>query len=235
MNSFMHGFLNELEKAALDLRTARKMTQALKAKGQLIRRSLATVFHPKARGAGTNRGPVTVPAMSREDMRRSMRTKGLPTNPAHVAKATKSVEGLTRGKSRIFSKGDPTHAAGGLLRPKDLKKPEHKEMAGRMALGHEGSEIRHMKDIRSGKPTFRGHTSPGVLVEESSMVASLPKSYGPVKEYHKRLRKGEGEEIARMVPRPGGKTGFQYGKRYSRHARKRIAEAVRRKMGVQGS
>ena len=162
-----------------------------------------------------------------------MQAKGLPTNPAHVAEATRRTAGITRGKSRVFSKGDPTRALGGIL--KVPKKPAHKEMIARMALGHEGSEIRHMKDIRAGKPTFRGHASPGVLVEESSMVAALPKSYGPVKEYHKRLRKGEGEEMGRMVTRPGGKPGFQYGERYSRHARKRIAEVVRRKMEAQGS
>jgi len=163
-----------------------------------------------------------------------MESKGQTPNPTSVAAATKRLKGFTHGKGRIFSKGHPMGTGGGLMRqPSDPKKPEHREMIGHISLGHERSELRHGK---RGEPTFRGHASPGVLVEESSMLASLPKEHKAVKDYFVRMRRagGEAQTMEKMVRGPAGKPGFQYGNRYSRHARKRIAEIVKRKSAEDG-
>jgi len=227
MNSFMRGFLDELEKIGLDLRSARKMTQAIR--GNRIRRNLVSVFNPQAPKSVASRGPQTVPRMSKTEMKRHLKAKGIPASAADVEVATQRLHGITRGRGRIFSKGEMSGSLKKVLGHGALKHPKHKEMANRIALGHEGSELRHLKRSKTKNANFYGHASPGVIVEESSMAASLPKSYGPVKRYLKHQRELEAGEIADKVRGVGGKPGFQYGKRYSRHARKRIAEVVERK------
>jgi len=74
--------------------------------------------------------------------------------------------------------------------------------------------------------------SPKVLVEESNMVGSLPSGYEETKNRWKTMRaeSGESPKMERMVRGVGGKPGFVYGQRYSRHAKKHIANIVERKM-----
>lgn len=233
---FYEAFIDELDKLALDEQSAVKMTDALKSSGKLIRRPIDAVAgstHPRQ----STIGPSALPAPPSAGV---MRAANPSASAAKVNRVHQKFSGLTRGQGRVFANKSLSSMSNktGVPLP---QAPAHKQMINRMVLGHEGSELRHGAKRKTVNPTpfnvTSGHISPGVLAEESSMVSSLSKKNKPVKDYFTAFRKKDPgvQNMERLVRGPEGKPGFQYGQRYSRHARKRIAQIVDRKLGVEAA
>ena len=111
--------------------------------------------------------------------------------------------------------------------------PKNKEMINRLVTIHEQSERKHMgaKSPKSSARSFTrkyGHASPGVIIEESNALATLPKKgYGGTKKTLNTLRKLDGTKslIEGSIP------NFQYGKtRVSRHAKKHMMRILKSKL-----
>ena len=110
-----------------------------------------------------------------------------------------------------------------------------KEMTNRVALLHEQSEKKHTNGLAKSKKAyfkhhayalngmFAGHAHPGVILEESNTMRSLPKKYKSVANLHHKMREKDATKsfLENRFP------GFEYGKtRVSRHAKKRMSEAI---------
>lgn len=86
-----------------------------------------------------------------------------------------------------------------------------------LSMLHEHSEVKHMN--KSKNKGWHSHASPGVLLEESNLVSSLPKSKASnkLRNFWGKVREvtGEPADIKKKLP------NFEYGKtRLSRHAKK---------------
>lgn len=93
------------------------------------------------------------------------------------------------------------------------KSPIQKEMINRVLVMHELAEANTKKTI-----PFMLHNNPRVIMEESNLVRSLPKRYGPTKKYISELRsENESKYLKEIYP------GFRYGEtRLSRAGKKFI-------------
>jgi len=226
-SSFMFGFLDEIEKTALDLESAKKMTEA-SVKPYLVRRGRATDSGIRLRAVD----PATGKPMEGPYFPRRM---GSPEGPLMASPSPK-----TGSRPLIFARGKRLSSLSENVGSSRGFTPRQKEMHKRIILGHEGSEVKHLKKYSPEFASRFGHASPKVLVEESNMIANMPKEFSPVKRRIRQMRQGpeaggDVKEMASMVRGVGGKPGYVHGRRYSRHAKKRIAEIVERKMGEEKS
>jgi len=72
------------------------------------------------------------------------------------------------------------------------------------------------------------HAHPEVLLQESNMLASMPKRYAPARKAYMRMWETEGQtpRFSRYLPK-----GIEYGKtRLSRHGRRHVSDIVQRNM-----
>ena len=186
--------MNCFEKLALNLRTADKVIGLIKSKYPIKR--------------------ILMPDLARMRM--------IPTLGAvsveGLKNSTMKVIAPSMKKPFIVASGGPSffhHWTKGLGGPQSLS-PTSKRMLRNIALMHEAAELQ-----ASGKkafPSYFSHMGPEVLLNESNIVASLPKQHEKVRQSMIAARKATSEAglMAHHLP------GFEYGKtRLSRHAIKR--------------
>ena len=155
---------------------------------------------------------------------------------AFLRNSHKQIKGLAPNGPTVYTRGPiiPELRRSGMLSAKPRFKPHEREALERMLKLHEASELRYVgKGVSS--PSFESafkHSSPGVIVEESNMVATLPKRLRRAGDALSELRNdstGEARIMEELVP------GFKYGKtRMSRHAKRRLSEIIERKIAASG-
>lgn len=230
-NTFLEAFVDEFDKIAYDLQDARKSNKAMQQGGSHIRSRLPVMRHK----VFNNPGPMTVtPTTPKAFQQRATAVGGIQPDKSELKAATTQISNWTRGKPRVFAKGSIVEPVNKMFGT-GVKTPADKEMFNRAFLSHEQSEIKHRNKVAPHFLERTQHNSPGVIVEESNMLASMPKKHKEVKKaFHKMRRSSSGSNEApgmeRLVRGTGGKPGFVYGKRYSRHAKKHIANIVEKKL-----
>jgi len=243
-----------LEKVALNLAQARRATQALMRKGftrGIIGLNSATgkpFFARKLKGLRGHLpigwGAVTPRPTTERGLGRVLDPRGVPVAPEIKQLTQEVLPRLPGNKARIFATGKLTEAPKQLLRdraaasPEQMKAlspklaPKQQEMFNRIGLLHEGVERQfaaqpHGKINRGRwKAMQPGHLAPEVLLQESGMLATLPKEYTPVRQAYQKIR-GELEPptlaaIQEVYP------GYEHGvTRMSRHARRHVGDILR--------
>jgi len=215
-------FNDELEKLAINIKGLRKLQKLIKPK--LIRNRTVGVVAGSGGGlvAGIVRGEVGAMGVA----------KTLPKEYAKLfPKSLKNTKGkILTGEGGLYSAIKSGGRSIGEMRGVSISAPKSKiqrEAIGRVGLMHEFQETAH-----GGKKFFPivmgSHNSPGVLMAESNLLASMPKKYGPTKRLFRRIRGAEGIEgtIESVYP------GFVFGEtRLSRAAKRHVAKSLKNMTG----
>jgi hypothetical protein len=234
--AFLDGYM---EKTSLDLNKARKAVNAMKNSGEFLRAGVV------------DDGGFLYRLLGGDDMHRlvnNIKAKGSDYIGPVSSTVIKEGSRGDRVTNKIFAKGDfldyvtQNH---GFIDPELVsavkKNPKYREMINRLALMHEGaegSEARRLGPYFEITPRF-GHNSPGVLLRESNMLASLPEEYKPVKDFFTQARRqqvfsagevpsGHVGDISEIDMLEKALPGFKYGQtRVSNKAVKRMDALVR--------
>jgi len=126
------------------------------------------------------------------------------------------LKGAGKG-GRVFAAGDLSKEISKYFTGLPKLNPRSREMLNRVVLLHEGAELKRSAAKRL--VPFSSHVSPKVLLDESNILATLPKSHAKVRETFANMRRGELESLP-LLKRVYGK------KRLSRHAKRRIGDML---------
>lgn len=126
-----------------------------------------------------------------------------------------SAHDLARAGARMLGNAPPPAMTG----------PQHK-MLEAVLKGHELAEVRAPVGHTSMRSA--GHMSPEVILQEHNMITTLPPEFAPVKETMQAFRRGGVEDL--LLARQG--ITYGEGQRLSRHARKRITQAMEKRADV---
>jgi hypothetical protein len=220
-------------KVALRMREARKAYKALqpyiqKAPGRQkpggVDKLLGALGRPIAAGESVRALPAPPPWSFGPSF-------GETTGKIHTEDTIQSLRGAFPEKLKVtpgartghdlLSPDDKTIT--GILSDWNKLQPHEREMFNRMAVLHEGAEMRRQVPGGTFPTTALSHMhNPGVLLEENNMVAGLPSNYARLKALYKNMRAPEWQEVAQAFPAVGA---TPYGEtRLSRHAIKRLLQ-----------
>jgi len=196
-------------KRAVNLHEIRKAYAALKRGVPIVRKAVPTG------GTAINKGFINSLTPSELSGIRSM---GVPLVPGIYTKGEpiKLINNALKFQAAFFNRKVPFRKLRGRQR----------EIVNRILGLHEGFEIKTPMSFAAKTQRFGSHAHPSVLLRESNIIATLPKSYKRVAQGFKELRNfGESDAMSKMVP------GFEYGTtRLSRHAIRRIGNIMAKKL-----
>lgn len=227
MNLYDLGFKDALSKYAFNERDAAKILSMAKPK-QLPKASYRALPKP-LQGAGLL-GLAKRPLAVADIASQKAQLQGLNLPPEHldaVNKVTDSLNALSKKvpQGAVIPGSDPTITRFIAERTGLTPPPaSQRKMLHAILKGHELDEM-----SMPGSTAFRnfGHRSPQVILNEHNRVATLPAGYEDTRDYLKTLRTPENTALQMH-------TGMRYGEspRLSRHARKRVAEAIDRNQAL---
>ncbi len=154
-----------LEKKAIDIKGVRKASKLLRRSGDWIRRAPFINENTNLTGftkkiLSSNKEPlISIGAITSQNI------------PSVLRKKMPKMPNVPPGK--IISRGDILNIPAVNFFNPDAKIPINREMINRLSVMHEGLE---RKQVLS-KPfqLWHGHRGPEVVIQESNMIASLPK------------------------------------------------------------
>ena len=115
-----------------------------------------------------------------------------PTSNRHAEATTKFINPKSLRQKIWIGRGGGIPA----LQNKDMpKQPIQKEMINRIISHHELLETGAKQNIR-----FYSHASPAVILQESNLLASLPKKYKPAVKIFKKMRTKEISDLKTHYP-----------------------------------
>jgi len=201
---YQESFSDELEKISIDLVGLKKLQKLINKK--VVRgRSVAdaiTLLDPDIL-THTVRGGKGLSAIANSGMKPFASYKGKKIDKGIISgKIFVGKGGSIPALNQSIEKINPFLVSG--QRVKVLKSGKQKEMINRVALKHELSETVVKKEL-----PFSSHLSPAVILEESNLLASLPKKYNPTKSFYRKLREGWGESSVIRKYYPGYVHGSQ--------------------------
>lgn len=208
MNKF---FIKGFEKTAITLKEINKFMPIIKKNLIRAKPKIDTYkgnFNFAKRDGGIYMGPITTSRPYKDEAKEIVNNligKGTP-------------------QGKIFAKGDTAKLIENITGKK--LEPKNREMANKIMLMHEEMERQALKKGTKGLKNYKTHADPDIILRESNLISTLPKEYSKVKDIFGYARKMDttASDLEKLIP------GFQYGtKRYSRHARKRMNEILKKK------